>query len=52
MAPLSLTAVGAGFLVTFQSLGVFRESSSALGTVAGGLDSGQNFRELEQKEMD
>lgn len=36
-APTSLTAVGAGFLVTFQSLGDFRESSSALGTVAGGL---------------
>lgn len=49
---MSLTAVGAGFSVTFPSLGGSGESSSALGKDAGGLGNGQDFGELEQKEME
>lgn len=50
--PASLTAVRTGFAVTFPGFGGFRESTSVLGTDAGGLGNGQNFGELERKGME
>lgn len=41
---MSLTAVGVGIVVTFPSLGGFRENSRALSIDAGDIGNGQKLQ--------